>query len=107
MNNIEVPRNVILDLLPLYLAGEASADTAALVDDFLKTDPELAKLAERMANPRLPEVPVRTSTEAAMAAYIKANERLLYRTLGLSALIVVVIVSIMALVMAIISGGFV
>jgi len=40
-----VTRDVVLDLLPMYLAGEASADSRALVDAFLATDPQLARLA--------------------------------------------------------------
>ena len=40
-----VTRDVVLDLLPLYQAGEASADTRALVDAFLAGDPQLARLA--------------------------------------------------------------
>lgn len=39
---MEVTRNVILDLLPVYLMGEASPDTRALVEDYLQRDPELA-----------------------------------------------------------------
>jgi anti-sigma factor RsiW len=38
-----IPREVILDLLPLYLAGEASPATRALVEDELRGDPELAR----------------------------------------------------------------
>jgi len=39
---MEITRNVINDLLPAYLAGEASADTRALIEEFLRRDPELA-----------------------------------------------------------------
>lgn len=38
---MNVTKNVILDLLPLYLDGEASADTAALVAEFFERHPEL------------------------------------------------------------------
>lgn len=41
-----VTRNVILDLTPLYLTGEASADTQALVLEYLTKDPELAQWME-------------------------------------------------------------
>jgi len=37
-----VTRNVVVDLLPLYLSGEASVDTRALVDAFMKDDPAFA-----------------------------------------------------------------
>jgi hypothetical protein len=38
-----VSRDVILDLLPVYLAGEGSPATRELVEAFLKEDPELAQ----------------------------------------------------------------
>jgi hypothetical protein len=38
-----VTRAVVLDLWPAYAAGEASADTRALVDAFLREDPEFAR----------------------------------------------------------------
>jgi len=40
---MEVTRDVILDLLPVYLAGEASTDTRALVEAYLERDRELAR----------------------------------------------------------------
>lgn len=42
-----VTRDVILDLLPLYFAGQVSADTKALVDDFLRNDPDFARMSQR------------------------------------------------------------
>src|ERR1700677_1620757 len=41
--NMKVTREVILDLLPVYLAGEASPATRALVEEYLKQDTELAQ----------------------------------------------------------------
>ncbi len=40
---MNVTREVVVDLLPLYLAGEASVDSRALIEEFLKQDPELAR----------------------------------------------------------------
>jgi hypothetical protein len=40
---MKVTRDVVLDLLPVYLAEEASPDTRALVDEYLRQDPELAR----------------------------------------------------------------
>lgn len=37
---MNVTRDVINDLLPLYEAGEGSADTRALVEEYLKAHPE-------------------------------------------------------------------
>jgi hypothetical protein len=42
-----VTRDVILDLLPLYFAGQVSADTKTLVDEFLQTDPDFARMSQR------------------------------------------------------------
>jgi anti-sigma factor RsiW len=39
---VNISRDVVKDLIPVYLAGDASADTRALVESYLKTDPELA-----------------------------------------------------------------
>ena len=40
---MNVTREVILDLLPVYLAGEASPATRALIEEFMQQDPELAQ----------------------------------------------------------------
>lgn len=52
-----VTRNVIYDLLPAYFAGEVSADTRTLVDEFLESDPELRRMADRFRE-RLQDAPV-------------------------------------------------
>jgi hypothetical protein len=39
---MNVTRQVISDLWPLYVAGEASVDTRALIESFLATDPPFA-----------------------------------------------------------------
>ena len=36
-----ITRDVVRDLWPLYAANEASPDTRAVVDEFLRNDPEL------------------------------------------------------------------
>ena len=37
-----LPRNVIMDLLPVYVAGEASEETRSLVEEFARHDAEIA-----------------------------------------------------------------
>jgi hypothetical protein len=62
---MNVTREVIHDLWPVYAAGDASADSRALVDEFLRQDPELAMLLQgrgeetllRQAMPELPPDP--------------------------------------------------
>lgn len=44
---LEVTRDVVSDLWPLYRAGEASADSRALVEAYLKED---SALAEKLRN---------------------------------------------------------
>lgn len=39
-----VPRNVILDLLPAYIAGEASEETRVLVEEYARNDVQIARL---------------------------------------------------------------
>jgi VIT1/CCC1 family predicted Fe2+/Mn2+ transporter len=39
-----IPRNVILDLLPIYIAGEASEESKALVEEFAQNDSQIANL---------------------------------------------------------------
>lgn len=71
-----VTRDVVLDLLPLYLAGEASADTRRLVDAFLATDPQLARIAgDGTAAP--PRLPAADDTQA--RASLARTRRLLLR----------------------------
>ena len=44
---MKVTREVIYDLLPGYFSGDISPDTRALVDEFLREDPEFARMMER------------------------------------------------------------
>ena len=59
-----VTRDVVKDLLPAYLADEASADTRRLVDDFLASDAALAAqvAAARRAPFSLPVIPAPAPT---------------------------------------------
>lgn len=52
---MNVTREVVKDLLTVYLSGDASADTRALVEEWLRTDPELARLAREAGTLALPE----------------------------------------------------
>ena len=67
---MEITRNVILDLLPMYLADEVSADTRALVEKYLETDPDLARIAEKSAAMQLRgDPPVPLTQEDKMKTY--------------------------------------
>ena len=43
----DIPRNVILDLLPAYLAGELREESKNLVDQFAEHDPEIAAIISK------------------------------------------------------------
>jgi hypothetical protein len=90
---MNITRNVILDLLPLYSAGEVSADTRALIETYLETDPELAKVAKRLAVLEKPrDIPVPISQDDRMAAYRKARQRNLVYTLILAGVLTIFLV---------------
>ena len=48
---MNVTRQVVADLLPIYISGEASGDTRALVEDFFRQDPEFERIALSAATP--------------------------------------------------------
>ena len=48
---MKVEREVIIDLLPAYFSGEASAATRALVEDHFRQDPEFEQWARRAGGP--------------------------------------------------------
>ncbi len=71
---MDITRNVILDLLPLYLANEVSEDTRTLIEEYLETDKELANLAKQSAALELPgDIPVPLTEEDKMKAYRKTK----------------------------------
>ena len=99
---MEITRNVILDLLPLYLADEVSADTRTLVEQYLETDPELARVAERSAALELaPDIPVPLTREDRMEAYREAKRLMFLRNVILAIIISFTILCLMALIPAI------
>lgn len=78
---MKVTRDVIIDVWPVYESGEASADTRALVEEFLKDDPEFARLIreERMETMLKPEA-LALPPDHERATLTKAKTLLSYRT---------------------------
>src|SRR5712691_3787152 len=75
---MNVTREVITDLWPVYVAGEASADTRALVEAFLQQDPEFAKLlrgrdVDRLLRHEAPGSPLDREAQA-----LRRTKRLLH-----------------------------
>jgi anti-sigma factor RsiW len=67
---MNISRDVVKDLIPVYLTGDASADTRALVESYLKTDPELAEdvSAARGTGLGLPATPPPTAEKQTLDA---------------------------------------
>jgi len=71
----KIPQHVILDLLPLYLADEVSEETRNLIAEYLKTDPQLATLAEQAKqSTSLQEIPAPINKETEMEALKKVRK---------------------------------
>jgi anti-sigma factor RsiW len=90
---MKITRDVIQDLLPLYISGEASADTLSLVREYLERDPELAEKVEKAQANDLSEVPVPLSKETQMKAYQKSRI-ILYVTIVALALLMAAILGV-------------
>ena len=95
---MEITRDVILDLLPLYLADEVSSDTKALVGRYLENDPELADIARESTSMELPaDAPHPLSQEDMMNAYKEAKRLMFLRTVILASIISFSAIAILAL----------
>jgi len=96
----EVTKDVILDLLPLYLAGEVSNDTAELVKEHLESDPELAEAAKEMAKTdSLGKVPLPFKKDVALETYQEAKKWMTIRTLGLAAILALILMCLFTAMM--------
>ena len=85
---MEVTRNVILDLLPLYLAGEASEDTRKLIEERMDADPDLSELVMKAEMGELPgDIPVPLTKEDKMEAYKEAKRLMFLKTVFFASLI--------------------
>jgi anti-sigma factor RsiW len=54
---MNLTRDIVKDLLAVYLAGDASPDTRTIVEEWLATDPDLARQAADARRGDLPAVP--------------------------------------------------
>jgi hypothetical protein len=72
-----VTRDIILDILPLYFSGQASADTRMLVDEFLAADPDFARMSRRFDQLLTERDPKPTSGDAIERRAFERTRRLL------------------------------
>lgn len=94
---MKITRDVILDLLPLYLEGEASPDTQALVEHYLDSDPELAEKVKVSKITTKPNDDLPIQKEDQMEAYKQAQKLILQRTIIWGTIIAFVILSLLGL----------
>lgn len=66
-----IHRNIILDLLPAYVGGEASAETRDLVEEFSQSDPSIAQLIRAGGLSELPS----HSIDEKQSSELKALQR--------------------------------
>jgi len=71
---MNITRSVIVDLWAVYVSGEASAETRALVEEFLRGDPELAQQLRH--EPALPIVAAPLSPDHEARALTATRRRL-------------------------------
>lgn len=83
---MNVTKDVINDLYPLYAEKECSADTRALVEEYLKRNPQHAEKLRRLMSAPLPRAVPPARDLAEMQALREARRRLRRRSwlLGLA-----------------------
>jgi hypothetical protein len=89
---MNIPRSIVIDLLPLYLAGEVSQETRELIEQYLQTDPEMAALADKSVIELPKDVPIPLTQEEEMKALNDAKRLIFWRTV-----IVTVVIAFMVL----------
>lgn len=78
---MRITRDVLMDLLPAFLAGECSADTRALVEECMKQDPDFARIVDQERNRTMLEtVPINLSPELEKRALDSARALLRRRS---------------------------
>ena len=83
---MNITKDVVKDLVAVYLAGEASADTRALVEERLRADPDLAAQVDRARRLEVPAVALPSPT-VEKRAFDRTRRRLRGRGILLGAAI--------------------
>jgi anti-sigma factor RsiW len=77
---MNISPDVIIDLWPLYVAGEASAATRALVDEFLAQNPEFAsRLRDDDASKLLTPAPLSLEPDHELKTFVQTRQALYKR----------------------------
>jgi len=77
---MNMTKDIINDLIPLYVAHECSADTRALVEEYLQQNPQQADELRRMMNTPFPGAPLSAQGLDEVRAFREARRRLRRRS---------------------------
>ncbi len=78
---MNITKDVITDLLPLFVSDECSSDTKKLVDEYLKEHPEFAEQIKKFSHNPLPDaIPRRLNKEEELKTLAKTQRLLKWRT---------------------------
>jgi len=102
---MNITRDVVLDLLPVYLAGEASADTRALVEEYLTRDPDLARRVRQPSTKGLGSAPATTLPLDLELRTLKRTHGQIWLQIFMFAVMVVSLGTMMALKFTVVPGG--
>jgi len=81
---MNVTREVILDLLPAYLSGEASRETCVLVDAFRAKDPEIDRTIREETEQLKGESPMSIRPDAERESLLRTQSMLRFRTVTMA-----------------------
>lgn len=95
-----LPRNVILDLLPACIAGEASDESQALVEEYARKDPEIARMLSsgKLNTGEIPgEIPVPDELEMKTMKTIRRSirRRMWYVAIATASILVIPLAAMM------------
>ena len=77
---MNITKDVIIDLLPLYLAKEASDDTRQLVESYLAEHPDLDRIAREDAMQDPPRISAEVSPDLELRTLTETRRRLRLRS---------------------------
>jgi hypothetical protein len=77
---MKLTKDIISDLLPLYVANECSADTRALVEEYFQQNPREAEALRAMASTALPKAAFPAKDLEETRAFREARRRLRRRS---------------------------
>jgi len=78
---MKITNQIIIDLFPLYQAGEASEDTQRLITDYLQLHPKFAEELNQLSKvEQIQDVPLTLTSEDEMSTLNKTKRLLKFRS---------------------------